>query len=191
MTQEEKLELMKQLADSNLKITNFIVEMNGDIINGALDDEKNNEGNAEADNFEEVEKDKEDENQNHSEEELNYFQPSIHLKELLSGDWFWDFCSDKKYNDVWRKYFVDALMSSEYKDVIAIDWAIKGERGRKDLVKGRIIGCLHDAGVLNGSYREIASSIWGKDVCARYAFYLGQGKKQPYHEWICEYVKQA
>jgi hypothetical protein len=191
MTHEEKVDLLKQLANSNLKITNLIIEMNGDINNGMPDKEKHIEENSKFDQYVEVGIENEGKGQNQSGEELNYFQPSLHLKELLSGDWFLDFCSDKKYNLVWRKYFVDALMNSEYKDAIAIDWAIKGERGRKDLIKGRIIGCLHDAGVLNGSYREIASSIWGKDVCARYAFYLGQGKKQPYHEWICEYVKLA
>ena len=52
-----------------------------------------------------------------------------------------------------------------------------------------IIGALKDAGVIKGSYSAIAKllDIDGENP-ATLAKYIGMGKKQPFAEWINNYV---
>ncbi len=121
------------------------------------------------------------------EEELNYFQPILHLKNMLKGEWFKTCRTDEKYGQQWCEEFVDSLMASEYKDGIARDWAVKG-RSKKELIRSYVVGCLKDAGVLEGSYDAIARAIWGTNKYRSHAIHFGQGKKQPYHLWIKDYV---
>ena len=56
-----------------------------------------------------------------------------------------------------------------------------------------IVGCLKDAGVIKGSYNQIAKLLDLDDEkpATTLAKYLGMGKKQPYFEWIADYVKAA
>lgn len=131
------------------------------------------------------------------EEELNYFQPTNHLKRLLADDCISDFVSDHQYTGKWFEAFVDALMASECRDEIARDWSIRGKNDKRDLIRGYVIGCLKDAGVLNGSYQKIAEAIVGSEYYKSvngdkngktFAAYLGRGKNQSFSDWIKDYV---
>ena len=120
--------------------------------------------------------------------ELNFFAPSKHLKLLLAGDWFSVLVTDEKKHDAaWAEGFVEGLMHSEWGEHIAREWAVKEKRLT---LKCMIIGALKDAGVLKGSYNQIAKllDLDGENP-ATLAKYLGMGKKQPYAEWIEQYVK--
>ena len=121
-------------------------------------------------------------------EELNYFQPELHLKHLLARDWFEQMRTDTVYDAKWCEAFVESLMKSKYRDGIAKDWSHRG-RDKKELVKCCVVGCLKDAGVLKGSYDAIAREIYGEEDFRTYGKYLGRGKKQPYADWIEDYVK--
>jgi len=133
---------------------------------------------------EETEAEEEDET-----EELNYFQPELHLTRLLTGDWFAELRTDERYDKDWCRTFVGSLMASEHRDAIARGWAVKG-RSKKDVIRGHIVGCLKDAGVLKHSYDAIAKAIWGDEKFRTHGIYLGKGKKEPYADWIREYVEK-
>lgn len=121
--------------------------------------------------------------------QLNYFAPSKILKEMLREEWFKELRHDNRFNEQWTDSFVEALMSSEWKDCIARDWAVKGKRNKRTQIKGFLIGILTDAGVLNGSYDSIAMKIGITDEPRSFSRYMGQGKRQPYADWLMEYVK--
>ena len=57
-------------------------------------------------------------------------------------------------------------------------------------MKCMIIGLLKDAGVIRGSYNSIGKLLdMDNENPATLAKYMGMGKKQPYAEWIADYVK--
>ena len=121
-------------------------------------------------------------------EELNYFQPKLHLKKMLMMEWF-ELCRIKKtYTTKWRENLIDALMESQWKDVIAKDWSYKDRRCE---VKGYIIGILKDGGVLKGSYDSIALIAGITHKTRTFSKYMGKGKKQPYYGWVISYIKQS
>ena len=121
-------------------------------------------------------------------EPLNYFAPTKNLQELLRQPWFKALRTHERYNQQWTDDFVSALMASEYKDGIAQDWAIQGKRRKVTQIKGYIVGLLSDAGVLKGSYDSIAAHIGLTDDPRSFSRYMGLGKKQPFAEWISDYV---
>ena len=123
-----------------------------------------------------------------STEPLNYFAPTKNLQELLRQPWFKALRSNERYNQQWTDDFVSALMASEYKDGIAQDWAIQGKRRKVTQIKGYIVGLLSDAGVLKGSYDSIAAKIGLTDDPRSFSRYMSQGKKQPFAEWVSDYV---
>ena len=130
-----------------------------------------------------------------AEEELNYEAPKINLQQLLKQPWFSEVRSEEKYDSKWTDAFVEALMGSEYGEGIARDWAVQGLREKKAQTKGYVIGLLKDAGVLKGSYRAIAARVGivvgegnKNDPYRTFADYMGRGKRQPYAEWVKEYV---
>ena len=54
-----------------------------------------------------------------------------------------------------------------------------------------IVGVLKDAGVLKGSYNQIAKLLdLDSENPATLAKYLGMGKKQGYADWILDYAKK-
>ena len=59
------------------------------------------------------------------------------------------------YNKNWLGNYIKALMSSKYKDEIAIDWA-KDDRRKK--VACFILGALVDGGVLIDNYADVAKA---------------------------------
>ena len=123
-------------------------------------------------------------------EELNYFAPTKNLQELLRQPWFKALRTDERYNQQWTDGFVSALMASEWKDGIALDWAIQGKRRKVTQIKGYIVGLLSDAGVLKGSYDSIAAKIGLTDDPRSFSRYMSQGKKQPFAEWVSDYVSE-
>ena len=123
-----------------------------------------------------------------SAEQLNYFAPMKNLQELLRQPWFNVLRTSECYNQQWTDGFVSALMASEFKDGIAQDWAIQGKRRKVTQIKGYIVGLLSDAGVLKGSYDSIAARIGITDDSRSFSRYMGQGKKQPFAEWVSVYV---
>ena len=122
------------------------------------------------------------------EDTLNYFAPSKNLKMLLTEEWFGMLTADeKRFTTKWIHGFVDALMSSEWREQIATDWAVADKRLG---LKCMIVGVLKDAGVIRGSYNSIAKLLdMDSENPATLAKYLGMGKKQPFAEWITNYVK--
>lgn len=119
---------------------------------------------------------------------LNYFAPTKNLQELLRQPWFKALCTDVRYDQKWTDGFISALMASEFKDGIAQDWAIQGKRRKVTQIKGYIVGLLSDAGVLKGSYDSIAARIGLTDDPRSFSRYMSQGKKQPFAEWVSDYV---
>ena len=123
-----------------------------------------------------------------SENVLNYFAPAKNLKVLLTEERFGMLTADeKRFTTKWLHGFVDALMASEWRDQIASDWTVADKRLG---LKCMIIGLLKDAGVIRGSYNSIAKLLdMDNENPATLAKYMGMGKKQPYAEWIADYVK--
>ncbi len=121
-------------------------------------------------------------------EEQNLFAPQKHLQELLRQKWFKELRTNDDYDAAWTDVFVEALMASEWKDGIANDWAIKGERKKTTQIKGFVVGLLKDNGVLKGSYDGIASKVGLTEPSRTFSRYMSQGKNQPYADWVNEYV---
>ena len=124
------------------------------------------------------------------EEQLNFFAPTKHLTLLLQEEWFALLTTNENlYVQQWRQQMVEALMATEWGEQIARDWAVSEKRLT---LKCMIVGCLKDAGVIKGSYNQIAKLLdFDDENTATLAKYLGMGKKQPYADWISDYVKTA
>ncbi len=130
-------------------------------------------------------------NQNESQKEINYFAPQKNLQEMLKQDCFNEVRKDQKYDEKWTDAFVEDLMKSEYGKTIAEDWALKGSRNKRNQIKGYVFGVLKDAGVLKGGYDTIAAKVVGKDEARTFGKYMGEGKNQPYAEWVKDYVSDV
>lgn len=130
----------------------------------------------------------ETQNQNESQKEINYFAPQKNLQEMLKQDCFNEVRKDQKYDKKWTDAFVEDLMKSEYGKTIAEDWALNGSRNKRNQIKGHVFGVLKDAGVLEGGYDTIAAKVVGKDEARTFGKYMGDGKNQPYAEWVKNYV---
>ena len=133
----------------------------------------------------------EDENPQVAEkEEKNYFAPMKNLEMLLKRDWFKVWRTNDKYTAKWIDGLVEALMESEWKDLIADEWSVKNKRL---MLKCKIIGVLKDAGVLRGSYNQLSKVLpyKGGKKAASLAEYMGKGKKEPYADWIIAYVNKG
>jgi hypothetical protein len=122
------------------------------------------------------------------EEELNYFQPKLHLKRVLMMDWF-ELCrADKRYNKAWREGLVDGLLECMYRDDIAREWAMAN---RKDAMKGYLMGILKDTGVLKGSYDSISLTARIMNNTRTFSRYMSRGKTQKWYPWVADYVKNS
>ena len=117
--------------------------------------------------------------------ELNYFAPANSLKRLLKGSWFAEVRSNDDYDEEWTDGFVEALMQSEYRDQIALEW---GKEGKPLQIRGHIVGLLKDAEVLKGSYDKIAEIISLTQKPRTFSKYMGAGKRQPFADWVKDYV---
>ena len=65
---------------------------------------------------------------------------------------------------------------------------VKGVRNKRNLLKGYVVGLLKDAGVLEGSYNSIAEEIGITKDYRTFSKYMGDGKTQPYADWVKDYV---
>lgn len=126
---------------------------------------------------------------NNPKDELNFFAPKKNLQELLKGAWFAEVRSDEKYDSTWTDQFIVALMASEYGEGIARDWAVKGAREKKNQLKAYVVGLLKDVGVLKGSYPQIGNKTGLNNKKRTFSTNMSRGKKQPYADWVKEYVK--
>ena len=118
----------------------------------------------------------------------NYFAPAKNLRELLKQPWFMELRTKNDYNGKWTDALVAALMASEWKDSIATDWAIQGKRTKVNQIKGHIVGLLADNGVLKGTYDSIAAQVGVTKNPRTFSRYMGEGKSQPYAEWVKDYI---
>ena len=123
------------------------------------------------------------------EEEKNCFAPGKNLQRLLKEDWFKEWRANDKYTAKWIDGLVEALMESEWKDLIADEWSVK----KRLMLKCKIIGLLKDAGVLRGNYNQLSKVLPEKEgkKAASLAEYMGKGKKEPYADWIIAYVNNG
>lgn len=126
--------------------------------------------------------------QSDDKKELNFFAPKKNLQELLKAKWFAEVRSNPEFDVAWTDSFIDALMKSEWKDTIAKEWAVQGERKKITQIKGYIVGLLKDAGVLEGSYNSIAKEIGITKDYRTFSRYMSDGKTQPYADWVKDYV---
>ena len=94
------------------------------------------------------------------------------------------------YGMLERDSFVETLMSSEYGERIALQWAVKGVRNKRTLLKAYVIGLLKDEGVLKGSYDAIAEIVGLTDKPRTFSRAMSEGKKQPYALWVKEWVNR-
>lgn len=127
-------------------------------------------------------------NQADGTEQLNLFAPKKNLQELLKKSWFAEVRADEKYDVTWTDSFLEALMASEHGDGIACDWAVQGKRNKRTQIMGYIVGLLADAGVLKGSYDSIAKKMGMTEDPRSFSRYMGQGKHQPYSDWVREWI---
>ena len=128
-----------------------------------------------------------------SDSDLNYFAPKKNLQVMLCEEWFDKVSADKKkYTTAWREKFVADLMASEFRDKIAEDWAKSDQRLQ---IKGRVIGALIAAGVINKKALAVARTYYNnKENTAEVktlAKYMGDSRKEFYTDWIKEYVAQS
>ena len=119
---------------------------------------------------------------------LNYFAPKRNLQAMLTQEWFDRMCIDKKrYAREWRETFVSNLMASEHGEYIARKWA---DHKQILMIRAHVVGALEAAGVLKGSYDSIAARIGLTDDPRSFSRYMSQGKKQPFAEWVSDYVSE-
>jgi hypothetical protein len=115
-------------------------------------------------------------------ENTKYFAPYFHIKEMLKGEWFKNLRTDARYNDIWADAFAEALMRSEYGNQIADAWKEKANQ-----VKGYVIGCLKEAGVIKSSISNdsIAKVAGIMEKSRTFGKYIGkESQEQPYANWI-------
>ena len=119
-------------------------------------------------------------------ENTELFAPYFHIKEMLKSEWFRKLRIDTKYNDKWADAFAEALMRSEFGKQIADDWKTKNDK-----IKGYVIGCLKEAGVIASSVSNdsIAKAAGIMENSRSFGRYIGkESQEQPYAEWILKYV---
>ena len=122
-------------------------------------------------------------------QDSNYFAPTKNLQELLRQPWFKEVRTRAEYSEQWTDSLVRALMASEWKDDIARDWSVQGKRKKINQIKASVVGLLVDAGVLKGSYDSIAAKADITEDPRSFSRYMGKGKKQPYADWLMDYVR--
>ena len=131
--------------------------------------------------------------------QLNYRTPTIVLQRMLEGDWFDNYSTNKKlYNKEWRTKLVSDLMASRHGAYIATLWEHEDKRA---LIKGKLIGTLVMAGVLKRNNAAIARAFLGisdktldvdeKREVNTFGTYIGRGKKEPYADWVKDYVDKT
>ena len=149
--------------------------------------------------YEEVKADKQKSNDKVDgvkDKKLNYKSPTIVLQRMLEGDWFDKNSTNKKlYNKEWRTKLVSDLMASSHGAYIATLWEHEDKRAS---IKAKLIGTLVGAGVLKSNRSAVARAFLGisdktrdddeKREVNTFGTYIGRGKKEPYADWVKDYV---
>jgi hypothetical protein len=95
--------------------------------------------------------------------------------------------TDRRFKLSYIEQLLNELLDSEWGKAIAQDWRI---RSKRDKLECKIIGAMKDAGITSVSYNALAPKISQiEKIPDSIANYLGQGKDEPYFDWICEYVR--
>ena len=120
-------------------------------------------------------------------ESPNVFGIVNSLTRLMQQDWFKEFRTDKKYDDIWIENFVSELLASEHQQELLEIWQVAKKRQK---LKSYIIGCLKIAGVIEGSNLGIATAFLNGSIKenTNFANFMGRGKKMSFCDWICDYV---
>ena len=84
--------------------------------------------------------------------------------------------------------FIESLIASDYGEGIARDWAVTGARDKKNQLTAYVVGLLKDGGVLKGSYVAIGNKTGLNNKERTFSTNMSRGKKQPYAEWVKDYV---
>lgn len=152
--------------------------------------------------YEEVKADKQKSNDKVDgvkDKKLNYKSPTIVLQRMMEGEWFDKVSTNKGlYSKEWRSKLVAALMASGHGAYIARLW---GHEDKRLTIRGRFVGTLVGAGVLSKNKSAVARAYLGfndntrdkdekKDVNT-FGKYIGQWKKEPYADWVKDYVGKS
>lgn len=116
----------------------------------------------------------------------NFYGPTRAIQELLKQRWFAEARADAKYDARWTDGFIEALMASEYGEGIARQWEAENKRNQ---LKAYVAGLLKDGGVLKGSYLAIANMTGQNNGKRTFSTNMSRGKKQPYADWVKEYIE--
>jgi len=127
---------------------------------------------------------------------LNFKSPTIVLQRMLEGDWFDRVSADKGlYNKDWRNKLVADLMASEHGAYIARLWQHEDKRLT---IKGQLLGTLVGAGVMSKNKSAVARAFLvisdntrdedEKKEVNTFGKYIGKGDKEPYADWVKDYV---
>ena len=115
------------------------------------------------------------------------------LTRMCQQQWFKDRRTDKMYDDAWIESFFSALLHSEHRATLLDLWKDAGKRLK---LKFNIIGCLKEAGVIDGSNLSIAKEIVDASDIDNSSLdvYMGKSKEKGIYsiknicDWICNYV---
>ena len=124
---------------------------------------------------------------------LNLFAPKKNLQIMLCEEWFDKVSADKKrYTTAWREKLVADLMASEYGEGIAMTWRNSDQRLQ---IKGRLIGALIAAGVINKKALAVARTYYNtnenRPEVKTLAKYMGDSRREFYTDWLKGYVAQS
>lgn len=137
-------------------------------------------------------------------QKLDTKTPESKLILLLSRKWFMEYTTDeKRYTQTWRSKYIKSLIE-QFGEQIAKGWVGVGTRNKQNLIKAHVIGALKKAGVIKGSYTDIARKLLNRGVppteneVKALAAYMGhpqgnedESKQNPYSDWTAEYVEKT
>ena len=112
------------------------------------------------------------------------------LTRMCQQQWFKDRRTDKKYDDAWIGSFFSALLHSEHRATLLELWQ---DADKRQTLKGVIIGCLKNAGVIDDSDLKIAKDYINGSFRENKTFstYIGRCNRREYKgikTWISDYV---
>lgn len=120
-------------------------------------------------------------------EDSNHFAIVKSITVKMERFWSEKVITDKRFNLSFIEHLLNELLDSEWGKAIVQDWRIMSKR---DKLECKIIGAMKDAGISGFSYNALAPIISQiEKIPDSIANYLGQGKDEPYFDWICEYVR--
>ena len=121
---------------------------------------------------------------------LNTFAPAKLIMETIASPQLLKQVSYAKYTRAWFEQFTQQLLASPHGTMIAEEWNAGGKCIK---IPAYVAGCLLKAGVYHGNMSSVARAIIDcRPIGVKpssYSTYIGEGKKQPYLEWVLEYVK--